>query len=285
MKIIGTIGLGVMTSLALLQPAEGSSRAGGGRSFSSGGHFSASSARFSSPARSFSSGGGRHYAPSSRYYSGTAFRNRSNRSYAYSRSSPRYSSQARYRNRMDSRPQAVGANRTASFNRRTGSDANARMTPNRRNGFRSESFKNNGTRVAGSHTRHWNRNRDHNWNGNRCRWKNNAWVIVGPWYPWWGYGYYPYGSYYYDDYYDRGYYDGAYYDDGYGANQYSEYGDQGASVSQVQSALSREGYYSGPVDGSLGPATRSALRQYQRDHGLAVTGRIDRAVVEALRLQ
>ncbi|HEX8076207.1 MAG TPA: peptidoglycan-binding protein, partial [Chthoniobacterales bacterium] len=59
----------------------------------------------------------------------------------------------------------------------------------------------------------------------------------------------------------------------------------GARVNEVQSALAREGYYDGPIDGRLNSATRKALRKYQRDHGLDATGNIDRAVIEALRLR
>ena len=107
-------------------------------------------------------------------------------------------------------------------------------------------------------------------------------MIIDPWfYPWaFGYGYYPYGAY--------SYYDDGYYDDGYAPAEYSqpEYDsrDSGSSVSQVQSELARQGYYRGAIDGSLGPATRNALRQYQRNQGLDVTGRIDRPVLEALGL-
>jgi His-Xaa-Ser repeat protein HxsA len=103
-----------------------------------------------------------------------------------------------------------------------------------------------------------------------------------------GYGYYPYGGAY-------PYYDNGYYDDSYASSEYSqepsaaqsEYDSSNAdsSVSQVQSALAKEGYYRGAIDGSLGPATRSALRRYQRDHGLDVTGQIDQSVTEALGLR
>jgi hypothetical protein len=108
-------------------------------------------------------------------------------------------------------------------------------------------------------------------------------------YPWdYGYGYgYPYGAY--------SYYDGGYYDDGYAPSEYSQEpypaqsqydsGNGDSSVSEVQSALAREGYYHGAIDGSLGPATRNALRRYQRNQGLDVTGRIDRPVIEALGLR
>jgi putative peptidoglycan binding protein len=145
-------------------------------------------------------------------------------------------------------------------------------------------------RHGGNWHRNWDRRRDHFWHGRRCHWHNNAWVIfdTGFFFPYsYGYGYYPYNAYAYDD--------GSYYDDGYASNEYSQQsyqpqsdydsGNADSNISEIQSALSREGYYSGAVDGSLGPGTRSALRRYQRDHGLAVTGRIDRAVINALGLR
>ena len=69
-------------------------------------------------------------------------------------------------------------------------------------------------------------------------------------------------------------------------NMRSPTDDPNSGVSQVQrAALGREGFYHGAIDGSVGPATGNALRRYQRDRGLSVTGRIDRSVVEALRLR
>lgn len=50
----------------------------------------------------------------------------------------------------------------------------------------------------------------------------------------------------------------------------------------VQRRLNREGYWAGPVDGRAGPLTRQAIRQYQRDQGLAVTGRISPDLVARL---
>lgn len=50
----------------------------------------------------------------------------------------------------------------------------------------------------------------------------------------------------------------------------------------VQSALRRRGYYRGPIDGDIGPGTRSAIRAYQSDRGLVVTGRIDSALLRSL---
>lgn len=139
-------------------------------------------------------------------------------------------------------------------------------------------------RYSGNWHRNWDRSRDHFWNGHRCRWYNNAWVIFDlGFYPYsygYGYGYYPYGGAY-------PYYDNGYYDDSYASGEYSQDYDNNAdsSVNQVQSALAREGYYRGAIDGSFGPGTRSALRRYQRDHGLDATGQIDRPVIEALGLR
>ena len=55
-------------------------------------------------------------------------------------------------------------------------------------------------------------------------------------------------------------------------------------IVNVQSALQEEGYYSGPLTGSLGPLTRAALATYQRDHGLIITGAIDEPTIESLGL-
>jgi hypothetical protein len=98
------------------------------------------------------------------------------------------------------------------------------------------------------------------------------------WYP--GWGYYDWGYPYYADYgYD--YPDYYYPDNGYYSGQN---GSSGASIEVlVQSALARRGYYEGQVDGVIGPGTRSAIREFQRDNGLQVTGRIDSQTVQALR--
>jgi TPR repeat protein len=46
------------------------------------------------------------------------------------------------------------------------------------------------------------------------------------------------------------------------------------AVADVQRALLLRGYDAGPVDNQLGAKTRSAIRAYQRDHGLAVDGQL-----------
>lgn len=51
---------------------------------------------------------------------------------------------------------------------------------------------------------------------------------------------------------------------------------------QVQAALRKLGYYGGAVDGLMGPATQTAIRTFQIDHGLSVTGKIDEKLQKEL---
>jgi hypothetical protein len=53
-------------------------------------------------------------------------------------------------------------------------------------------------------------------------------------------------------------------------------------IANVQSALQQQGYYRGEVDGLLGPLTRAAVADYQRDHGLYMTSTIDRPTLASL---
>ena len=50
----------------------------------------------------------------------------------------------------------------------------------------------------------------------------------------------------------------------------------------VQRALARRGFYRGGIDGDIGPGTRAAIRAYQYNHGLEVTGRIDGTLLRSL---
>lgn len=59
-------------------------------------------------------------------------------------------------------------------------------------------------------------------------------------------------------------------------------GDLPERVREVQRALMRAGYYSGPVDGALTPSTRQAIRTYQRGIGQPETGLLSTAMVEQL---
>jgi hypothetical protein len=87
----------------------------------------------------------------------------------------------------------------------------------------------------------------------------------GYWYPAWGY--YPGANYVYDG-------------PIYGYNNLTP--DQ--VVVSVQDQLQRDGYYSGPIDGQLGPMTRQAIADFQADHGLAVTASVDRPTIATLGL-
>ena len=55
-------------------------------------------------------------------------------------------------------------------------------------------------------------------------------------------------------------------------------------IVNVQTELQDQGYYTGEIDGQLGPQTRDALGAYQTDHNLEVTAAVDEPTVEALGL-
>jgi hypothetical protein len=131
-----------------------------------------------------------------------------------------------------------------------------------------------------------------NWGGDRHHHHNDV-VFIGdfgfPWgwgwdwgYPYYGYGYgYPYGYGYDNGYgypyagYYASYYGGTGYDNGYPAH---------SRVAQLQRRLARAGYYSGAIDGIIGPATRRAIRAYERDHNMPTYGVIDRQLLRTLGL-
>jgi Putative peptidoglycan binding domain len=88
-----------------------------------------------------------------------------------------------------------------------------------------------------------------------------------------------------------GYVDGGYPDDGYSdEDAYNDsapaYGDQYWQdlAMKVQWALSRRGYYDGPIDGVIGADATRAIRAFQEAQGLPATGRIDPSVLTALKL-
>ena len=53
-------------------------------------------------------------------------------------------------------------------------------------------------------------------------------------------------------------------------------------IANVQAALRQQGYYHGEVDGLIGPLTRDAIANYQRDHGLYTTSTIDQPTLQSL---
>ena len=105
------------------------------------------------------------------------------------------------------------------------------------------------------------------WNNhyNRVVFVYGGWYYwnAGWWYPAWGYA--PNASYAYDG-------------PIYGYNGLPP--DQ--VIANVQAALQQQGYYQSDVDGLLGPHTRAAVADYQRDHGLYVTSAVDRPTLVSL---
>jgi hypothetical protein len=98
-----------------------------------------------------------------------------------------------------------------------------------------------------------------------------------------GFGYPYYYQYDYPYYYPYAYYNYDTYLSGY------KYGDyrisrSGPVTSYVQSALGKRGYYRGPIDGVIGFSSRRAIRNFQTDQGLPVTGSIDRKLLSVLRI-
>lgn len=56
-----------------------------------------------------------------------------------------------------------------------------------------------------------------------------------------------------------------------------------AEVREVQGRLRAMGFNPGPIDGSVGPLTENAAKQYQRARGLEATGSVDRTLLGQLR--
>ena len=55
-------------------------------------------------------------------------------------------------------------------------------------------------------------------------------------------------------------------------------------VCQVQTGLMAYGYYDGEIDCIVGPKTRDALRRFQEDYDLKITGTITPEVLDAFRI-
>jgi len=121
----------------------------------------------------------------------------------------------------------------------------------------------------------WDRNHRHHHDRGWWRSRYNRFVIFG-------------GGYYY---WDNNYWYPAYgYDSRYNTYSYDEpiYGYQdmapGQVIANVQRELQRLGYYRYAVDGLMGPATRAAIANFQRDNNLAITSAIDRRTLQSLGL-
>lgn len=68
------------------------------------------------------------------------------------------------------------------------------------------------------------------------------------------------------------------------AMEVAPYGPTQSMEAAVQTVLTKQGYYQGPIDGSIGPATSRAIRDYQRDHHLTTTGTINPALLSSMGL-
>lgn len=55
-------------------------------------------------------------------------------------------------------------------------------------------------------------------------------------------------------------------------------------VQKVQLGLKAYGYYSGVIDGAVGPGMRDSLNRFQKDYNLKVTGTITPEVLDTLRV-
>jgi hypothetical protein len=149
------------------------------------------------------------------------------------------------------------------------------------------------------------RRNNRNWNNNNRNWQNNnsagvftfeqarrnfhrdrhdrGWwrsrynriVLFGGGYYYWDNNYW-YPAYGYDPYYSNYTYD----EPIYGYNQLAP----GQVIANVQTALQEQGYYNDAVDGLIGPNTRAALSNFQRDRGLPITAAIDGPTLQALGL-
>lgn len=56
-------------------------------------------------------------------------------------------------------------------------------------------------------------------------------------------------------------------------------------IRRIQEALNARGYEAGPADGVMGPKTRDAVRTYQSDAGMPVTGQISRELLANLDIK
>jgi len=59
---------------------------------------------------------------------------------------------------------------------------------------------------------------------------------------------------------------------------------RGSITADAQRVLSQRGYYRGAIDGIIGPQTRAAIRAWQADVGLPVTGNLDARTIRSLAL-
>jgi hypothetical protein len=128
----------------------------------------------------------------------------------------------------------------------TGGGNQTQASPNQQAYTRSNNY--GGLWSAGNTHSDWSRNGEHEWNHHNYRWYQGGWLII---------------------------------DEGYSPN----FARGGSTASNVQTSLANQGYYNGAIDGDIGPGTRNAIANYQSDHDLRVTGRINDPLLVSLQLE
>jgi hypothetical protein len=182
------------------------------------------------------------------------------------------------------------------------SDPRTSAATNRQSAANRQSFVKNhaSERHDANWHRDWDRHHSHFHHNKVFVFLNGFWWGLDPWfYPYYANDYYPYDDYGYNPYdYGNGYpYDyssGNPYDyynySPYNGDDQPGYSDSGpsaanATVSAVQSELSKLGYYNGAIDGTLGDQTEAAIARYQEDRDLSVTGTVDAATLQSLGIK
>jgi hypothetical protein len=126
----------------------------------------------------------------------------------------------------------------------------------------------------------WDRRRAYYSNNHWWAYNGDSWIgLEAGFYPWDYYPYYTYDYYPYDYFVD----DSPDVPSAYqGTTTTAPAADP--TVASVQTQLSQQGYYGGPIDGLFGPTTRDAVARYQAQQNLAVTGSLTPDTLRALGL-
>jgi len=171
---------------------------------------------------------------------------------------------------------AVGSGKAAPLNRNQTVASTSRIAKTPVTGSRSFAAVSSGTAVrvdafrAGRFQPGWDVNRVYSWGGHQWGFHDGIWAVIDVGWP--GYGFaYPF------------WYAGQVYGPVYRETSVADYPAWDLSLRiRVQTRLTEEGYYTGPIDGICGPMTSGAIAAYQRDHDLPVTGRLNHELLVAM---
>jgi len=136
--------------------------------------------------------------------------------------------------------------------------------------------------IAERHDANWHRD----WDRDHAHFDHDRFFVFEDGF-WFGLdpGFFPwdYLPYYADDYYPYDYYADAQPND-YTEPVYNGVPTADPTVQAVQTELTQQGYYNGPVDGIFGPLTRDAVAKYQIDKQLDVNGSLSAQTLQSLDL-